>query len=551
MAIIHHRHIYESLTRWNYFPNQKAPVGELPPSVSTRQFTPEVAELVASYDEPKGRRGIRYDDVSYLMTRHNNVPRELALIHPRPYARLARKIWEHWDELEPLANSENSAIKPEQHQDGRMFIMNYEDAQTRTATALETSFAKRFRVETDIAGCFHSIYSHSIPWATVGFEREKARVRDNGAPHWSNELDSLQMAARRGETVGLAVGPGTSSVLVELILGRVDDKLRQSGFVFRRYIDDYIGYCETHEKANEFLTTLGTELAAYRLRLNLQKTTIVALPEPLVEPWVVALGSELNGRVARAEDGTTRMFIPDAVQYLDFATRLNNETRDGSVLKYAVGSLLPHLDNNALFSVASYLVNLSWHYPALLPYLEVLVQDERELLAPYSAHISAIIVENAKHHRSDGMAWPLHLAKRANIQLSAEAIASVIASKDCVACALLFELHQADGAVIEFARDTLNTGYHDRDQQWLLLYQLYYHDVIQRPGDELSFEILRDHKVNFIPTNSNETDAEAYCQYIDNPFREEEELVLSLPEWVAEKNRQIAARVHAQDPLRQ
>ncbi|VWD52225.1 hypothetical protein BLA18110_07749 [Burkholderia lata] len=551
MPIIQHRHIYEGLTRWNYFPNQKAPVGELPPSVSTRQFTPEVAALVASYEEPRGRRGFRYDDVSYLMTRHNNVPRELALIHPRPYARLASKIWEHWDELGALTDSENSAIKPEQHQDGRMFIMNYEDAQTRTATALETSFAKRFRVETDIAGCFHSIYSHSIPWATVGFEIEKARVRDNGPQHWSNELDSLQMVARRGETVGLAIGPGTSSILVELILGRVDDKLRQAGFVFRRYIDDYIGYCETHEKANEFLTILGAELAAYRLRLNLQKTTIVALPEPLVEPWVVALGSELNSRVARSDDGTTRIFVSDAIQYLDFATRLNNETRDGSVLKYAVGSLLPHLDDDGLSSVANYLVNLSWHYPALLPYLEFLVQDERELLAPYSEHISAIIVENAKHRRSDGMAWPLHLAKRANIRLSPEAIASVIASRDCVACTLLFELHQADDAVTGFAREVLNSGYHERDQQWLLLYQLYYHETIQRPDDELSFDILRQHNVNFIPTDSKLTDAEEYCQYIDNPFRDDIEPILTLPEWVAERNQQNAAHAQARDPLQE
>ncbi|WP_196589665.1 RNA-directed DNA polymerase, partial [Burkholderia cepacia] len=305
MPIIQHRHVYEALTRRNYFPNQKAPVGELPPSVSTRHFTPEVAELVAAYDEPRNRRVLRYDDVSYLMTRHDNVPRELALIHPRPYARLASKIWTHWDELQPLTNSENSAIKPEQHQDGRMFIMNYEDAEARTTTALEASFGKRFRVETDIAGCFHSIYSHSIPWATVGLEREKARMRDRGDLHWSNELDSLQTAARRGETVGVAIGPGTSSILVELILGRVDENLRRSGFVFRRYIDDYICYCETHEKANEFLTMLGSELAAYRLRLNLQKTTIVELPEPLVEPWVTALGTELKSRVLRADDGST------------------------------------------------------------------------------------------------------------------------------------------------------------------------------------------------------------------------------------------------------
>ena len=44
------RTLYEALTRYNYFPNQRASVGELPPSIDTRQFTPEVAEAVFELD---------------------------------------------------------------------------------------------------------------------------------------------------------------------------------------------------------------------------------------------------------------------------------------------------------------------------------------------------------------------------------------------------------------------------------------------------------------------------------------------------------------------
>ena len=526
------RHDYEALTRWNYFPNQKAHVGELPPSISTRQFTPEIAQLVATCDEPRIRRSLRYDDVSYFMTRYDNVPRELSLIHPRPYSRLVNKIWDHLDELRPLVNSENSAIKPEHHQDGRMFIMNYEDPHERARLALTASFSKRFRVETDIAGCFHSIYSHSIPWAVVGFEQEKARLNDRGQLHWSNELDNLQMAARRGETIGIAIGPGTSSVIVEVVLGKVDEELRLAGFEFRRYIDDYICYCETHERAHDFLSRLGAELATYRLRLNLQKTTIVELPEPLVEPWVTALSTALESRIIRSEDGSTKMLIPDAIQYLDFSTRLNKETRDGSVLKYAVGSLLHHLNEDALSYVADYLVNLSWHYPALLPYLTVLGETEHNLLEPYAAHLSTIIVENARHRRSDGMAWPLHLIKQANLRLTHEAIKAILDSGDCVACTLLFELHQADDLLIAFANQVIASGYHQRDEQWLLLYQLYFHGAIELGDEEPSFVVLKDNNVNFVPNVDEKSLAEHYCDYIDNPFREEGEALLSLRDWI-------------------
>ncbi|WP_155705904.1 hypothetical protein [Burkholderia cepacia] len=109
--------------------------------------------------------------------------------------------------------------------------------------------------------------------------------------------------------------------------------------------------------------------------------------------------------------------------------------------------------------------------------------------------------------------------------------------------------HQADDAIIEFARTTLESGHHDRDRQWLLLYQLYFHDVIQRPADESSFEILRDHKVNFIPTDDEETEAEQYCSYVNFPFREEGEPVLTLPQWAAERNPGAAAQPVAQDPF--
>ena len=68
---------------------------------------------------------------------------------------LARKVAEETghlgkeigrNELEPLADSTNSAIEPEQHQDGRIFIMNYEDPAQKTALTLAASFSKRFRV---------------------------------------------------------------------------------------------------------------------------------------------------------------------------------------------------------------------------------------------------------------------------------------------------------------------------------------------------------------------------------------------------------------------
>ena len=63
--------LFEALTRWNYFPNQKSKGEELPPVFSTRQFTPHVAKLLLN--EPLRKSG--YDQVEYYSTRYNNVSR--------------------------------------------------------------------------------------------------------------------------------------------------------------------------------------------------------------------------------------------------------------------------------------------------------------------------------------------------------------------------------------------------------------------------------------------------------------------------------------------
>jgi hypothetical protein len=148
------------------------------------------------------------------------------------------------------------------------------------------------------------------------------------------------------------------------------------------------------------------------------------------------------------------------------------------------------------------------------------------------------------------MAWPLHLAKKAKLQLTNEAIEGILRSRDCVACTLLFELHQADDRIIELAKELLDSGHHERDQQWLLLYHLYFHDAIPRADDEECFQVLRDNNVNFIPQGEEKTDAELYCEYVDNPFREDEEVVQSYPDWKAEKRRAAPPTPQARpDPL--
>lgn len=526
-ALDEERYVYESLTRYNYFPNQKDVIGEMPPIFSSSTFTPEIAEKIVSSGALKSRK-IGYDYVTYSVTRHNNVPRALGLMHPVASAHLAKTISDNWKEISWVKTNEHSVIRPAIYTDGRIVVMNYEDSDTKTVRALEEGFGKRFRVETDISGCFSSIYTHSIPWAVIGFEESKQKLKDRkkaGDNHWSDDLDYYQRNARRGETQGVPIGPASSTIIVELILGKIDGVLASAGYTFRRYVDDYVCSCATYEDAQNFIRVLGVELGKYKLSLNLQKTKITNLPEPISDLWVSQLGVATPNSIIDATYGRRKLLAGEVIQYLDFAVRLNASTPDGSVLKYAVASVVSQLEDFVAHPVFIYVLNLSWHYPVLIPYLEKILNGSSLNAADYVEYFNKLIVENAKNRRSDGMVWPLYYLIKYELAISPEAAAAVVESEDCVALSCLFTLDKDHAALIEFVLKLQGESEYVLDQYWLLLYQFYCSGLIANPYSDDVFPLLDSYDVNFIGMGSRRNLAEQYCDYVNNPFRDEEEVV--------------------------
>jgi hypothetical protein len=513
------RHFLEALTRWNYFPNQKESATELPPIISTRRFTPEIArKLIQDVPISKERRTLGFDLVEYRATRYNNVSRILGLIHPRAFAQIFGVMESNRANLIETMKDENSAICVEAHNDGRMLIMNYEDPETKALTAAEQSFGKKFRAHTDIANCFGSIYTHSLEWAIQGFEAAKANLTQKAARHWSTDLDQVLRGAKRNETSGLPIGPASSSIAVEIILAAVDRKLRDQ-FLFVRYVDDYTALCDTHAEAQEFIRLLGKELSQYRLTLNLSKTSIVELPEPLQEKWVSALMSALPPLLQ--DDGQlSYMSTREAFNFLDYAVRLNNDTPDGSVIKFAVSTIARRLKDRAAADVFQYVLNLAWHYPILLPYLEKIdAQSDYYDATELERKLNGIIDTNALHRRSDGMCWALYYLERLTKSPSEKSISAIIESKDCVALAMLCNFENSIDAAFRYAETIMEAPLYIRDQYWLLLYQLFLADKIPDAyPDEGTFKLLKKYDVDFFCNHGEHSRAEDYCFAAHNPF---------------------------------
>ena len=370
----HKRKIYEAITRFNYFPNQKKDSSEIPTCISSKRFTPEVVEELNKLPyNNDGRQKSGFDLVEFYVTRHNNIPRALGIPHPFAYAYLAKTIIDQWDRFAHIETNGLSKIKPTVADRNRIFVMNYENPEEKTHNFLDISFGKEFRIETDISNCFHSIYSHAIPWALVGIDESK---KNTEFKHWFNKIDTYQRKLKRNETIGIPIGPATSSIIVEILLSKIDKVLNDKGFYFFRYIDDYICYCETYEEALDFTNHLGKELRDIKLTLNINKTVIKELPEPLIDNWVTSLLSHLPSSYINNDGDKRNLTFKEVVSFLDAATVLKKETPGGSVLKYAVSIIDNSISEDLYPTYVKYLVNLCWHYPILLPHLEKLFDND-------------------------------------------------------------------------------------------------------------------------------------------------------------------------------
>lgn len=509
--------IFLGLTRYNYFPNQKNSAGELPPIISTRMFTPEIALKIA---EEKSRND-GYDAAVYLSTRFNNAPRELSLVHPKAYSSLVTHIVYNWDKIKFIQENSSSIIKPEKHQDGRILVMNYEDPIEKSRRILTYGFGKRFLVKADISNCFNSIYSHAISWGLVGIPEAKAARNKKDA--WFNTYDYYQRSCKRQETQGVPIGPGTSNIALESILYRVDSELRDKGFEFSRYVDDYECYCRDDSQAQSFINELRDELYKYKFSLNSHKTKIIPLPSPDEEEWIMELLASLPRRLSNAMEGEPELSAHESTSFMNRAIKINNDYPDGSVLKYALSTIIPFISTSTAYDLYLQTLTLAWHYPILIPYLEPLINKSGLTFLSVEKSLNALIIENCQLKRSDGISWPLYIIKKLGGHPSNNVIESVIKTKDCVSMTLLYDLTKDTTHLMPFVNYIINSDdNYLKDSQWLLLYQLFRDGVIENPYNDNTFNILRENDVNFITSAvEKSTDAEKACeqQRIKNIFQ--------------------------------
>jgi hypothetical protein len=412
----------------------------------------------------------RHQLIEYEIMRNTNVPRLLGIPNPFSYHRLCRCLADHWDELckhfETQTNGhkyKTSRIHIRKIPDREalfesneynicevifketLFEMNFDDWRTDGNPEEDILVGKKWLVNADIATCFPSIYTHSLPWALVGKDTAK---QERDSHKWYNKIDKCCQDIKDGETHGIPIGPHSSNLLAEIILTVIDHALRPK-WEYIRNIDDYTCYVESREDADRFLTELNEELHKYDLILNHKKTKILELPTAASEHWVRHMEhiSSFKRHVSYYHNSKRywrwQLNYISVRSYFDSAIELmENNDFNSAILKFAIKVLAKQkLTPNAKKYCVKNTLHLAVIYPYLVPLLDSYVFEKYAVDKSIIEEFTLLVFKNSLRAKNyEALSFCVYFALKYDFEIKDNELTADLGinSRSCIFKVLLF-----------------------------------------------------------------------------------------------------------------
>jgi hypothetical protein len=489
-----------------YFPS------ELPPSFTTDNFATTMARAAHANQVPGSFRTARSAKLCpFSLARGGNFRfrRRLSIVNPIHYFNLSSSIAANWAALVAEINrSTLSHSKPIVDLSLQRAVRAVKTRRELLPIRARNRSGSIAIVLADISEFYHSIYTHSIPWALHTKPTAKANMRARGAALLGDEIDKLVRKAQDDQTMGVPIGPDTSFIISEVVLAAADRELldrapRAKGV---RYFDDYELPCSQLAEAEAMLADLQEVLLGYELRLNPRKTSVQLPPIEFESEWV---------REIRAFDFRTTASgeAIDLIGYFDLVTKHRMARPDEHIAKYAITRLVdkkfvPHDHNLLLFQ--SLLCQIATAEPGsirevMVSLIHVSTQGkalDRDLI---SETLGSVVVRHAQLGHHYEVAWCLWAAIALGLILEAECVAAISKVDNSVVAILALDAQQQG---LTPGLDTTlweaHMGEQDLyDEQWLLSYEANMHGWLPSlgAGDHVSadanFAFLKAEGVHF------------------------------------------------------
>ncbi|MDO8291082.1 MAG: RNA-directed DNA polymerase [Parvibaculum sp.] len=194
----------------------------------------------------------------------------------------------------------------------------------------------RFIARTDVSRFYHSIYTHSLPWAFHGKAVAKGERSVQSAAVYFNRVDFILRQSQDGQTIGIPVGPDASRVLAEVLAAAIDREFiaRQpiDNITVLRHVDDVWIGANSYSDAEQALWKYREAIRSFELDINESKTHIYAEGFHFVEEWPTEIASRIEFAFSSPEARQ-----PERLRAaLEYAFNLAVAESDDGVLRYAI-----------------------------------------------------------------------------------------------------------------------------------------------------------------------------------------------------------------------
>lgn len=497
----------EALLGRGYFPK------ELPPPFQTRSFANKLVSIRASWDaiasamtsQARNKVPLPSHVVRFDMARKGHARRTLAIPNPINQFYLVESIAAHWEEITALAETSTLSIT-------RCSIVPVGRAvEIPSLSSLGERRIILYSVrgailQTDVLSFYHSIYTHSIPWALHSKATAKVNRNSRDPAVFGNRIDELVRSCQDGQTIGIPVGPDTSRIISEILLCAVENKippklLRRISGGFR-YIDDFFLCFETLADAEAVLASLREACLHFDLQLNAAKTNTFHATAFNEETWpgeIVSMHIGFSGKSQRRS----------LMRYFSGVISLAKELPSESIASFAVRNSTKVLIEKENWDIyEAFLLRMARENSNCIDAVVKILCTYAAIGHPISPSVSVfverIVADHAPYNHHFEVAWALWLARSLNIRLSSVSSSLVFRMENDI-CALL-ALHLRSRRLISGSKlEWLSAiGPEDlRSDHWLLIYEAALRTGWRVPGAATAvaadkfFAALRSEGVSF------------------------------------------------------
>jgi hypothetical protein len=306
----------------------------VPPAFHTADLADLLVEDTGSEWWTKPESPVR--PATFNASKRGITRRSFAFVHPATMHDATKFVVSHWQPIQKhYSRSQFSVSVPRVCETGdRAVEISTHGELEAQRTARLSHF--RFIAKTDISRFYHSIYTHSLPWAFHGKKQSKEDRNPKSERTFFNRADLVLRCGQDGQTVGIPVGPDTSRIFAEVVATAIDIEFKarceSDSIAVLRHVDDVWIGAQSHADAERALWRYREAIREFELDINESKTKIYSSEFRFADQWP----SDLSAALERAIDAHPSKRSERLRAALEHAFEMAVTTGDDGVLKYVI-----------------------------------------------------------------------------------------------------------------------------------------------------------------------------------------------------------------------